>query len=103
MDQESIAMTDYVKFVERTLNEMVTQSVSEALQRQLANDEPKCGNCSYWDQTNREKLVTHGACRRLYDVYSQELQEPFAVAMSLTLDLSVCSKWERKAPEIIDK
>jgi hypothetical protein len=56
---------------------------SDALQRQLDNDEPKCGNCSHWDASAGDHV---GACRRarLY------------LLPAITTDLAVCSKWEAK-------
>jgi len=72
--------------------------MTEALQRQLANDEPKCGNCRFWMRI--EATATVGACdltdnlRWLKDERSSEYWPRIEV---FTTDLSVCSKWERKS------
>lgn len=65
---------------------------SDALQRQLDNDEPKCGNCGFW---RRGELVesdppTVGIC-----TLPANAKEP-GLFLVVTTDLAVCSKWAAK-------
>ena len=55
----------------------------EALQRQLSNDEPKCGNCGFWHMTTPNATI--GTCQR-----------PENGDNLPTTDLAVCSKWAPK-------
>jgi len=64
-----------------------------ALQRQLANDEPKCANCKYWDQGRILAEMTHVGDCRLATIPSGAHVYPLR---AVTTDLSVCSRWEIK-------
>ena len=71
----------------------------EQLRRQLANDEPKCGNCGKWSQDTR--LPSFGSCGRFADLEIPEeargvMTEALMNAFGATTDLDVCSKWEPK-------
>jgi hypothetical protein len=70
---------------------------SDALQRQLDNDEPKCGNCAHWSQdVNGEELAPTGICTR--PRFPIDLRDGTGFAIPLrTFDLAVCSKWEAKS------
>lgn len=59
-----------------------------SLQRQLANDEPKCANCRHWFSLVRGLEQPIGNCDRI-------AQAGEAVQVRTT-DLSVCSRWEAK-------
>lgn len=64
---------------------------SAALQRQLANDEPKCANCQYWRllTDGRTTSESHGECLRCGSIMLPGYKP-------ITTDLSVCSRWEAK-------
>ena len=67
---------------------------TEALERQLANDEPKCGNCKHWDQMIE---VPHlGGCLNITMGGSSGTKagHTYSGQIPVTVDLAVCSKWE---------
>jgi len=82
-------MSDYVKFIDKTLGDMVTRPPQEALQRQLANNEPKCANCKWWGRNAEmdEAGISIAQCNNIMNKY-HHLQV-------VTTDLSVCSHWEQ--------
>jgi hypothetical protein len=59
-----------------------------SLERQLANDEPKCANCKEWHPVHDGASL--GSCKIL--VISGD--DGAVVSPYTTTDLSVCSKWE---------
>ncbi len=76
----------------------------EQLRRQLANDEPKCGNCGHWECDAR--IPVFGVCGAMFAKFKDlgaemgasgpalELSNAMGLAFSATTDLDVCSKWE---------
>lgn len=67
-----------------------------SLQRQLANDEPKCANCRYWDQVVE---VPHlGGCLniKIGNTGHTSSGKEFTGQIPVLADLSVCSRWEAK-------
>jgi hypothetical protein len=80
-EQQMQAQEDY--------NRAVAGYQQDALARQLANDEPKCGNCRYWFSLVRGLEQPIGNC----DLIAQAGE---AVQVRTT-DLSVCSAWTPKS------
>jgi hypothetical protein len=84
----------------------VTVEFDASLARQLANDEPKCGNCKHW--TADDRAESWGLCGRLTAAFSahpsyaslvgpaKELSDALGMAFGATTDLSVCSAWAGK-------
>ena len=72
---------------------------SDALQRQLDNDEPKCSNCREWDVDKRVSSVGVSGLM-IMAASAQELLDPVVnaavLAGAVRTDLAVCSKWEAK-------
>jgi hypothetical protein len=62
-------------------DQAIADGINAALARQLANHEPKCGNCQHWDREPEAGVL--GRCG-------------LAMSTVVTTDLSVCSKWEPK-------
>jgi hypothetical protein len=85
-------LTVDVPTVSYPIDEVITKKDAgyqqASLARQLANDEPKCGNCRYWFALVRGIEKPIGNC----DLIAQAGE---AVQVRTT-DLSVCSKWTGK-------
>jgi hypothetical protein len=88
VDIKPVTIED-VPTVSYPIDEVITKKDAghqqASLARQLANDEPKCGNCAKWSSPAGEPV---GAC-----------MHPRAFALDLpvhTTDLSVCSAWTQK-------
>ena len=70
---------------------------SDALQRQLDNDEPKCASCRHWGRIIiGESVATSGICNGpAYEAWQGGADGSVTKGL-VTLDLAVCSKWEAK-------
>jgi hypothetical protein len=60
----------------------------EQLRRQLANDEPKCGNCAHWR--------AHSPGAGVGDCFLLGVAQAGTATIWQTTDLAVCSQWEPK-------
>ena len=74
----------------------MTDPHQSALQRQLENDEPKCANCKHWNRI-KFQAATSGVCGgAAYEGWESSADGGAVIKGLVTLDLSVCSKWEPK-------
>jgi hypothetical protein len=72
-------------------DQAIADGINAALARQLANHEPKCGNCQHW-------AAPPGAPRGMCTIkpHSWDKTGWSALHVLYTTDLSVCSAWAGK-------
>ena len=80
---------------EYTFEEAFTRTehrMLDQVRRQSESDEPKCKNCGYWRllTDGRTTSDSHGECLRAGSIMLPGYKP-------ITTDLSLCSRWERKA------
>jgi hypothetical protein len=95
-DAKPVTIED-VPTVSYPIDEVITRKDASyqkaSLARQLANDEPKCGNCGYWSQARLREEITHVGDCILGSVPKGASLDPLR---TITTDLSVCSAWTKK-------